>query len=69
MATVINRNKALLAASKRLAMHSDKQILRHLDFAGMDALEAYKCGVEEAQGAIVDRLATLPTFSLNQAPK
>jgi len=51
--------KARRAAERKLLLRSDKMILEHLDFAGMDALEAYKCGVEEAQSEIVNRLALL----------
>jgi len=63
MATWINRNRALVVASKKLPFKSDSQLMKAVDFSGMDALEAYKCGAEEAQSAIVDRLAALPTIS------
>ncbi len=56
---LLSRAKVLRVAAKKLPFRSDKALLQHLDFAGMDALEAYRCGAEEAQGHILERLEAL----------
>lgn len=62
MATMINRNRALVVASKKLPFKSDKAIDEMCDFAGMSNADAYRCGAEEAQNEVVRRLAALPTL-------
>lgn len=64
MATMIPRNKALLAASKKIRVLSAKALESNLEhFCGSYA-EAYQCGVEEAQGEIVSRLTAIPARSV-----
>ena len=64
MATMIPRNKALLAASKRIRLLGAKALESNLEhFCGSYA-EAYQCGVEEAQCEIVNRLTAIPARSV-----
>lgn len=66
MATLIPRNKALQAASKKIRLLSTKALESNLDhFCGSFA-EAYRCGVEEAQGEIFFRLKAIPTTLENR---
>ena len=62
MPIIITRAKALQVASKKLRFLSEKSITTTLEFAGMSLAEAYKCGAEEAQSEIVNRLAVLGTI-------
>lgn len=65
MATMIPRNKALLAASKKIRILSAKALESNLEhFCGSYA-DAYRCGVEEAQGEIVTRLTALSAHSVS----
>jgi hypothetical protein len=68
MALVIPRSKALLAASKKLKFKSDKAIEETCEFAGMGAADAYRCGAEEAQNEIVQRLQALTVYSASTHP-
>jgi hypothetical protein len=51
--------KACKEASKKIRNVRDSVICRNLQDAGLDALQAYKLGQEEAQGAVVGRLLRL----------
>lgn len=64
----IHRSDAMRVASKKLKFRSEKAIEETCDFAGMSLADAYKCGAEEAQGEIVNRLAALRTFSVQTSP-
>lgn len=64
MAMFINRNRALVVAAKKLIFKRDKEIETMCDFAGMTVADAYKCGAEEAQSEIINRLALIVPLSL-----
>lgn len=51
--------KACKEAAKKVRQLSDAKVCRNLQDAGLDALDAYKLGVEECQGSIVQRLLAL----------
>lgn len=64
VATMIPRNKALLAASKKIRVLGVKALESNLEaFCGSYG-EAYRRGVEEAQGEIVSRLTAIPAHSV-----
>ncbi len=53
-------DRAIKAASKKIKVMSDKNLMESLDYAvGGDACEAYRLGVEEAQGQIIQWLEDL----------
>lgn len=51
--------KAIPAISKKIRILSDKALNSNLDAFCGDFAEAYRCGVEEAQGEMIDRLQNL----------
>jgi len=58
-ATMISWAKAKLAVSKSLRVRSEKELREHLDFAGYNAPEAYRLGVEETQHELIARINAL----------
>jgi len=68
MAIVIARSKALMAAAKKMSFKSDKAIETMCDFAGLGVADAYRCGAEEAQQEIVNRLGALTAYSASTHP-
>ena len=51
--------KAVREAGKRLKIKPERQLEAMLDGAGFSLADAYRCGAEEAQGEIVQRLSVL----------
>lgn len=51
--------KAVRAAGKKLRFRRERDLQSMLDGAGFSLADAYRCGAEEAQGAIVSRLSVL----------
>lgn len=51
--------KAVRTAGKKLRIKPDRQLEAMLDGAGFSLADAYRCGAEEAQGEIVQRLSVL----------
>lgn len=51
--------KAIKAAQKRIRTLGDKQLNQNLDYFCGSYAEAFRAGVEEAQGEIVSRLRSL----------
>lgn len=52
-------SKAIKAAGKKIRVLSTKALNSNLEHFCGDFAEAYRCGVEEAQGEIVKRLQEL----------
>lgn len=53
-------DRAIKVASKKIRVIGDSKLRHNLDMAaGGDACEAYRMGVEEAQGEIIQRLEHL----------
>jgi hypothetical protein len=59
--------KAVKAANKKLRFLPDRKLTANLEFCGDDVAEAYRCGAEEAQGEIINRLAELQAKCLRDA--
>ena len=52
-------NRAIKVANKKLRFLPDGKLEDNLAFCGDDLAAAYRCGAEEAQGEIINRLAEL----------
>jgi hypothetical protein len=61
MTVMIPRNKMLAVAAKKIRCLSDKKLDDNLSYFCGSMAEAYRVGVEEAQGEILARLQSLPT--------
>jgi hypothetical protein len=59
MAVMIPRSRALMAASKKIRVLSEKALNSNLDAFGFSRAECFRQGVEEAQNEIVNRIALL----------
>lgn len=55
--------RAVKAAGKKIRILPKKQLNQSLEWACGDMADAYRCGVEEAQGEIVNRLRQLGVTS------
>lgn len=60
MADKILRSRATKAAAKRLPFMPETKQEARLEMACMSLAEAYRCGAEEAQNEIVQRLIAIP---------
>ena len=65
MTVMVPRNKMLVAASRKIRCLSDKKLDDNLSYFCGSRADAYRVGVEEAQGEIVARLQELPTRITN----
>jgi hypothetical protein len=61
MTMMVPRNKMLAAVSKKIRCLSDKNLNHNLSYFCGSMADAYRFGVEEAQGEILSRLQSLPT--------
>ena len=61
MTVMVPRNKMLAAANKKIRCLSEKKLEDNLSYFCGSMADAYRVGVEEAQGEIVSRLQALPT--------
>jgi len=61
MSELISRSRALQVARKKLPFMSEAKIEANMEMACLTVAEAFKCGAEEAQYEIVNRLLGLPT--------
>lgn len=61
MSRLVPRNKMLAVAAKKIRCLSDKKLEDNLSYFCGSLADAYRVGVEEAQGEILSRLQSLPT--------
>lgn len=61
MSRLVPRNKMLAVAAKKIRCLSDKKLEDNLSYFCGSLADAYRVGVEEAQGEILSRLKSLPT--------
>jgi len=58
---MVPRNKMLAAASRKIRCLGDKKLEDNLSYFCGSMADAYRVGVEEAQGEIISRLQSVPT--------